>query len=170
MISLQYYIEEQNDLSQYQARVEIIIMRNGTVLLTKLKPYEKINKGYHGLPGGQINPKELQIKNVQEKALELLGIEINNIRRLDIDPLIVKNDQNKKNINFKGTVTNYYVADFSDFNRALIRSIQLKFDFYYLNQAILRMKKQAISFEDVNQRPIMQSRLEALQKVKKLYK
>jgi 8-oxo-dGTP pyrophosphatase MutT (NUDIX family) len=118
-------LESINNLinSLYRQRVEVLIFnKENQILLTTIPPYGELKEPYHGFPGGGIEPNEDIIESIKRETLEEVGLDISNIKKINIKPFIMEwSDQIRKlkKTNHKGSITNYYKADLVKENKKL---------------------------------------------------
>jgi len=117
-------LEQINNLidSLYRQRVEVIIFNNNKILLTTIPPYGELKDPYHGFPGGGIEPDEDIIESIRRETLEEVGLDINNIKKINIKPFIMEwSDQIRKlkNTDHEGSTTSYYKANLVKENKSL---------------------------------------------------
>lgn len=67
--------------------------------------------------------------------------------------------------------TNYFIADYAGIDKSIfdIDKDALKYDFYTIDIAINKMKKQYENFSDEKQKPIFEYRLKVLNIIKEKY-
>lgn len=100
--------------SQYRQRVEVLIFNSqNQILVTIIPPYGELKNPYHGFPGGGIEPNESPIDAIRRETLEEVGLEIDQIKKINIKPFIMEwSDKIRqlKNTDHLGSITYYYKA------------------------------------------------------------
>lgn len=165
--------------NQYRQRTEVLIIKDKKILVTIIPKWANISKDYFGFPGGGLEPGETYIDAIKRECLEEVGIQIKNIRKINVKPKIfLWNKDYKKRFNethrfgsrvqqFNGTQTIYFLADYQNTNMSLYGTDddQLKYEFISIDEAINRMDYLRKNFEAIEQRPIFQARFDILHKI-----
>jgi 8-oxo-dGTP pyrophosphatase MutT (NUDIX family) len=167
----------------YRERVEVVIFKDKQVLLSVISPYPpKVTRSYYGFPGGGIDVGDSAVKTCQKECLEECAIKIKNIKKINI-PSFTFEWENRKILDnktsyskklekrvsqYKGTLTDYYSADFNkeDFSKHGIDGQKTEYIFVPISKAILLIKDQIRTHTDPKNIPIFKYRLKVLMKLK----
>lgn len=157
--------------SVYRQRVEVVIFnKENEILLTIIPPYGQLKEPYHGFPGGGIEPNEDVIESIKRETLEEVGLDINNIKKIDIKSFVMKwSDQIRKlkNTGHKGSITNYYRADLVKENMSQYgkEDDNLNYQFVDIQTAKKIITNDIRSHINPEGRLILQYRLKVLNKI-----
>jgi 8-oxo-dGTP pyrophosphatase MutT (NUDIX family) len=103
----------------YRDRVEVIIHKDGKILVTK-NVDKKTGETYYGFPGGGTDGKS-ETKTGKEESLEEVGVRVKNLVNTNVihkqeGGMSKKDDRHLK---FRGSITKWYKADFDKVDKSV---------------------------------------------------
>lgn len=114
-----------SEIENLRPRVEVIIKKKDKILITIIPPFPPaVIEHYYGLPGGGIEKNQNEISAVRNEAREEVGIQVTNIKKVNVKPFVSYFDQLKYSSKFNdtkldsrsqiyiGNTTNYFQADY----------------------------------------------------------
>lgn len=115
---LQKAAELKTQALPYRRRVEVVIQKGDTVLVTKNKDKET-GDAWFGFPGGGIEEQTAE-KAAMDECLEEVGIKVKNVKSLGITHtqegmMSKKEGRNEK---YRGSITTWYSADYVEVDRS----------------------------------------------------
>jgi len=101
-----------------RSRTEVIIIKDGHILVTKNKNKEN-GDTWAGLPGGGLDGDSAEQACINE-CLEEVGITINNIKYTGVEHTQIGGMSKKedRHLKFRGSLTKWYTADFVEVDRS----------------------------------------------------
>lgn len=112
------YLEKIASSLPYRDRVEVLIQKDGNILLTRNKNKDNGDEWW-GLPGGGVDGQR-PTEACQNECLEEVGIRIKNIKNLGITHTQEGGMSKKDNrhLKYRGSITDWYSADFDEVDRS----------------------------------------------------
>ena len=163
----------------YRNRVEVVIKKGDKILLSVIGAYtSKVTKPYYGLPGGGIEVGDSAVKTCQKECLEEVGVKIKNIKKIPIksfkfkwakrtitDTADYSKELQKRIIQYKGSLTDYYIADFDKVDLSKYGGVDgqtTEYVFVSIPEAISLIERQIKTPIDSKNIPIPEYRLKVL--------
>jgi len=114
------YLEKIAQMLPYRKRVEILIYKDGKVLVTKNKDKDS-GEEWYGFPGGGLDGKS-EKETAQEECLEEVGVAVKNLTKINIPECTEEGMSTKKNrhLKFKGSITRWYLADYDKMDNSML--------------------------------------------------
>jgi 8-oxo-dGTP pyrophosphatase MutT (NUDIX family) len=112
------YLEKIAAELPYRKRVEVIIVKDGQILVTKNKNKETGDEWF-GFPGGGLDGKGA-IETAEEECMEEVGVKVNNVKKIDVPACTEEGISKKDNrhLKFRGSITTWYIADYDQIDKS----------------------------------------------------
>lgn len=111
-----------NDRSHLPLRMvaRVLIMKDDHLLLGK--KWDAAGNLYYNFPGGGVEEGDSAEETVQKEALEEVGVQVRNIRPLNVHLEAEHPMGSKREHLFRGTDNHYFVADFVRYDTSKLNS------------------------------------------------